>query len=109
MFKRLMIQKNIELQLQALQLIQQKGQQKSKPTAPLSSQVVHDEEDEIMKEVLRLSKEEYDNRTNQQKKEEDNLKKTLNESFEEHQRYGNIIRAKMRRNMFCAQNLGVFI
>lgn len=88
-FKQLMIQKNIELQLQALQLIQQRGQQQtSSPTAapPPSYQVVYNEEDEIMKEVLRLSKEEFEKKTKDEKKEEEALKKTLTESHEEHER-----------------------
>ncbi|KAK3747134.1 hypothetical protein QZH41_015122 [Actinostola sp. cb2023] len=84
-FRRMMIKKNIELQLQALQLIQQGGHQVSGSTIPPLVQQETDEEDAIMKEVLRLSKEEYEKRTNDQKKEDDNLKKTLTQSFEEHE------------------------
>ena len=87
-FKRLMIQKNIELQLQALQLIQQRGyQQALKPSqTPPPSKSEANEEDEIMKEVLRISKDEYEKKTKAEKKEEEVLQKKLSESFEEHER-----------------------
>lgn len=87
-FKRLMIQKNIELQLQALQLIQQRGHKQAlnPSVSPPPSKSEAPEEDEIMKEILRISKDEYDKKTKAEKKEDEVLQKTLSESFEEHER-----------------------
>jgi hypothetical protein len=90
-----MIQKNIELQLQALQLIQQRGHllsqdqgqqpnQSPKP-APVQNEGL-DEEDAIMQEVLRLSKEEYDQKSKEEKKAEVELKNTLAQSNQEQER-----------------------
>ena len=97
-FKRLMIQKNIELQLQALQIIQEIHNVKmpmqmpmpvpitvppgatTVPGAPPAAIV---DEDAIMQEVLRRSKEEYEaQKKGAEGKVEDELEKTLAESKE---------------------------
>ena len=99
-FKRLMIQKNIELQLQALHLIQQRnnvlppsmvqgGIPPSTP-APTGSKVVggvDDEEDAIMQEVLRKSKEEYEMQQKSQQAPDTEMEKSLAHSVEESERY----------------------
>ncbi|XP_078000996.1 cilia- and flagella-associated protein 36-like [Glandiceps talaboti] len=66
-FKRMMIQKNIELELQALRLIQQRNgmvpeslQPGDKSSVQYSHAQMETEEDRILQEVLRKSKEEYE-------------------------------------------------
>ena len=109
-FKRLMIQKNIELQLQALQLLQQVhnvqmplpipmqnqipmpvsvAPPKSVPMAPSSSVPPPPgaDEDAIMQEVLRRSKEEFESKQKDAKaKTEQEFERTLAESTEESKR-----------------------
>lgn len=97
-FKRLMIQKNIDLQLQALQLIQQQGQ---KQVLQASGTSQTSEEDEIMKEVLRISKDEYDKKTKAEKKEDEILQKTLSESFEDHERFVKMYLSIIQKKTEC--------
>lgn len=103
-FKRLMIQKNIELQLQALQIIQQihnvqmpmvmpmpmsvpVAVQPTHPAAPAAPPTPAVDEDAIMREVLRRSKEEYESQMKSAEgKREKELQKTLAESEEESKR-----------------------
>eukprot|EP00794_Sanderia_malayensis_P020274 gene20274-22260_t len=65
-YKRMMVQRNIDLELQALQLIhqQQESKKNEKPSEEKPKQVVSPavatEEDEILKSVLRQSKLEYE-------------------------------------------------
>ena len=98
-FKRLMIQKNIELQMQALQILQQlHNVQMPMPTqmpmpvpaAPPSATPVTAptmDEDAIMQEVLRRSKEEYESKQKDAKaKTDQEFEKTIAESKEESER-----------------------
>ncbi|XP_070578176.1 cilia- and flagella-associated protein 36-like isoform X2 [Ptychodera flava] len=66
-FKRMMIQKNIELELQALRLIQERNgvipesmTPGEKSSVQYSQAQIEDEEERILQEVLRKSKEEYE-------------------------------------------------
>ena len=100
-FKRLMIQKNMELQLQALQLLQQLHNVQIPmptptqmpmpvPAAPPSvaaPRAPNVDEDAIMQEVLKRSKEEYDAKHKDTKnKPEHEFEKTIAESKEESDR-----------------------
>lgn len=100
-FKRLMIQKNIELQLQALQLLQQLHNVKMPMPMPTQMPVPvpaaspsaapavapNVDEDAIMQEVLKRSKEEYESKNKDAKgKTEQELEKTIAESKEESER-----------------------
>ncbi|CAH3043465.1 unnamed protein product [Porites evermanni] len=98
-FKQLMIQKNIELQLQALQIIQHihnvpmpmpmPGPVPTPPSAastPGSPPAPIIDEDAIMQEVLRRSKEEYESQKSGKGKAEQEFEKTLAESKEESER-----------------------
>lgn len=100
-FKRLMIQKNIELQLQALQLLQQLHNVKMPMPMPTQMPVPvpaaspsaapavapNVDEDAIMQEVLKRSKEEYESKNKDAKgKTEQELEKTIAESEEESER-----------------------
>ncbi|XP_074630876.1 uncharacterized protein LOC141889472 [Acropora palmata] len=105
-FKQLMIQKNIELQLQALQIFQQihnaqmpmpmpmqmpvaipTSHSTSPATGAPSAAAAQLEEDAIMREVLRKSKEEYEaQRKSAEEKVDKELEKTLAESQEESNR-----------------------
>ena len=104
-FKRLMIQKNIELQLQALQLLQTLHNVQMPmpmpmpmptqmpmpvpvvpPNAPVPPAPSMDE-DAIMQEVLKRSKEEYESKQKDAEgKTEQELEKTIAESKEESER-----------------------
>lgn len=100
-FKRLMIQKNIELQLQALQLLQTLHNVQmpmpmptqmpmpvpvAPPNAPVPPAPSMDE-DAIMQEVLKRSKEEYESKQKDTEgKTEQELEKTIAESKEESER-----------------------
>ena len=113
-FKQLMIQKNIELQLQALQIIQQIHNVQIMPmpmpmpvpvaappsTAPPTGAPPTPAVDEeaIMQEVLRRSKEEYESQKKGTKgKMEQELEKTIAESKEESERLG------IKNYVFCEQ------
>ena len=100
-FKRLMIQKNIELQLQALQILQQLHNVQMPmpmptqmpvpiPVAPPNvppPAVPTVDEDALMQEVLKRSKEEYESKhKDAQGKTEQELEKTIAESKEENER-----------------------
>ena len=100
-FKRLMIQKNIELQLQALQILQQLHNVQMPmpiptqmpvpvPVAPPNvppPAVPSIDEDALMQEVLKRSKEEYESKhKDAQGKTEQELEKTIAESKEENER-----------------------
>ncbi|KAL9953662.1 hypothetical protein ACROYT_G041113 [Oculina patagonica] len=102
-FKRLMIQKNIELQLQALQLLQQIHNVQMPMQMPMPTQMPVPvpaalpsgapavapsmDEDAIMQEVLKRSKEEYESKQKDAKgKTEQELEKTIAESKEENER-----------------------
>lgn len=98
-FKQLMVQKNIQLQLQALQIIQQIHNVQMPMPMPVPVRVtapptgtptpgpVHSvavDEDAIMQEVLRRSKEEYESQQKNTNGKE--LEKTIAESKEESER-----------------------
>ena len=109
-FKRLMIQKNIELQLQALQLLQQVHNVQMPMPIPMQNQIPMPvsvappnsvpmapsssvppppgaDEDAIMQEVLRRSKEEFESKQKDAKaKTEQEFERTLAESTEESKR-----------------------
>ena len=104
-FKRLMIQKNVELQLQALQIIQQIHKVQIMPMPmPMPGPVAAPpseapptgvpptpavDEEAIMQEVLRRSKEEYESQKKDANgKTEQELEKTIAESKEESERLG---------------------
>ena len=90
-FKRLMLQKNIELQLQALHLIQQRnnivppsltpGVPLPSPTLAGSSGSTAADEEAVMQEVLKRSKEEYE--MQQKSLKEKDLEKSLAFSSDE--------------------------
>lgn len=96
-FKQLMVQKNIQLQLQALQIIQQIHNVQmpmpvpvrvtAPPTGTPTPGPLHNvavDEDAIMQEVLRRSKEEYESQQKNTNGKE--LEKTIAESKEESER-----------------------
>jgi len=102
-FKRLMIQKNIELQLQALQILQQLHNVQMPMPMPMPTQmpvpvpvappdapppaVPSVDEDALMQEVLKRSMEEYESKQKDAKgKTEQELEKKIAESKEESQR-----------------------
>ena len=90
-YKRLMVQRNIELELQALQLMQQQQAHKVPPSQPevmASAPPQHDQqivtdEDEILKEVLRRSKLEYEVLQKNNKGSEDKAIKDMEKDFAE--------------------------
>ena len=94
-FKRLMLQKNIELQLQALHLIQQRNNivpPSLTPGVPLPSPALAGssgstaaDEEAVMQEVLKRSKEEYE--MQQKSLKEKDLEKSLAFSSDEGARY----------------------
>ena len=82
-----MVQRNIELELQALELINQQQEKKRKSTANKQQQEERDGgiepyEDKILKEVIRKSKEEYDALVKENKKEADEIEKHYSESHD---------------------------
>ena len=124
-FKRLMTQKNIELQLQALQIIQQRhnvqmavptpytSQGVPPPTAPgpaASAQVAMDE-DAIMQEVLRRSKEEYElqQKDAKEKTADHDLEQSLALSKEESERYCVVSTKNILHSIMIATRMIVII
>ena len=99
-FKRFMTQKNIELQLQALQIIQQIHNVQMPMPAPVAAPpavaptpgappMPDIDEEALLQEVLRRSKEEYESQKKDTKgKTEHELEKMLAESKEESKRLG---------------------
>ena len=95
-FKRLMVQKNIELQLQALRLIQQQfpnslspgpaAPPPTHPRSPTGNQSFAMDEDAIMAEVMRRSKEEYEAQQKSEKDTDKELEATLIKSQEAEQK-----------------------
>ncbi|XP_057315377.1 cilia- and flagella-associated protein 36-like [Hydractinia symbiolongicarpus] len=80
-FKRMMIQRNVELQLQALELIKKrqgiakkKSKNATKPHQPISQS-----EEEILAEVMRRSEEEYKEAQKKNKAEDDVYNKSMEE------------------------------
>merc|ERR1711936_1442931 len=59
-FKRMMIQKNIELQLQALELLQQRYGVLPESLQPGEKKIEDENENRIMEEVARISKEDHE-------------------------------------------------
>merc|ERR1712184_158663 len=80
-FKRMMIQKNIELQLQALELLQQRYGVLPESLQPgvkgTEAAATSESEEKVMLEVVRQSKEEHEAHVNQLNKEEADLEQVL--------------------------------
>ena len=88
-FKRMMVQRNIELELQALELInqQQQQQERKKVTVENQQQIEKDKdidsyEDKILQEVIRRSKEEYEALVKEKSKPSIEIEKHYAESHE---------------------------
>merc|ERR1712156_38059 len=85
-FKRMMTQKNIDLQMQALQLIQQRYGTLPGSLQDDSKKLEDDPEARIMEEVVRISKEEHDEHVAALNQEEAELEQALAHSLAEHKR-----------------------
>lgn len=96
-FKRMMIQKNIELQLQALELLQQRygvlpeslqpGEKEGEKKEVAGKDVAEDNsEDKVMLEVTRQSKEDHEAHVAALNQEEAELEQVLAHSLDEHKR-----------------------
>lgn len=92
-FKRMMVQKNIELQLQALELLQQRYGVLPESLQPgvkgKEAAATSESEEKVMLEVVRQSKEEHEAHVNQLNKEEADLEQVLANSLEEYKRLSN--------------------
>lgn len=82
-----MVQRNIELELQALELINQQQEKKQKVTANKQQPEERDGgiepfEDKILKEVIRKSKEEYEALAKENKTEANEIEKHYSESHD---------------------------
>lgn len=87
-FKRMMVQKNIELQLQALELLQQRYGVLPEVLQPgkKDKEAGNENEDKIMLEVVRQSKNEHEAHVAALDKEEAELEEVIANSLEEHKR-----------------------
>jgi len=85
-FKRMMIQKNIELQLQALELLQQRYGVLPESLQPGEKKIEDENENRIMEEVARISKEDHEAHVAALNKEEAELEEVLAHSLDEHKR-----------------------
>jgi len=100
-FKRMMIQKNIELQLQALELLQQRYgvlPESLQPTIKKSS----DNENQVLEEIKRISKQDHDSYVASLDKEQAELEKALATSADEHAK---LLAAKQAQEMLLVEHL----
>merc|ERR1712209_334470 len=94
-FKRMMIQKNIELQLQALELLQQRYgvlPESLQPTTKKST----DNENQVLEEIKRISRQDHDAYVASLDKEQAELEKALATSADEHAK---LLAAKQAQEM----------
>jgi len=102
-FKRMMIQKNIDLQMEALELLQQRygvlpeSLQPSKESATAGVEG----EDKVMKEVTRQSREEHDAHVAALGKEDAEMEQALAHSLDEHKR---LVAAKQNQELLLANH-----
>merc|ERR1719411_1756436 len=100
-FKRMMIQKNIELQLQALELLQQRYGVLPESLQPPTKKSTENES-QVLEEVKRISKEENDAYVASLDQEEAELEKALASSAEEHAR---LVAAKQSQELMLVEHL----
>lgn len=102
-FKRMMLQKNIELQLQALELLQQRYGVLPESLQPEGGgkKTVDESESKIMEEVARISKEDHDAHIAALNQEEAELEEVLAHSLDEHKR---LIAAKQNQEVLMAEH-----
>jgi len=97
----MMIQKNIELQLQALELLQQRYgvlPESLQPTIKKSS----DNENQVLEEIKRISKQDHDSYVASLDKEQAELEKALATSADEHAK---LLAAKQAQEMLLVEHL----
>eukprot|EP00090_Calanus_glacialis_P025543 TRINITY_DN3994_c0_g1_i2.p1 TRINITY_DN3994_c0_g1~~TRINITY_DN3994_c0_g1_i2.p1 ORF type:complete len:337 (+),score=97.02 TRINITY_DN3994_c0_g1_i2:42-1013(+) len=85
-FKRMMLQKNIELQLQALELLQQRYGVLPESLQPEGKKTEDENESKVMEEVARISKEDHEAHVAALNQEEAELEEVLAHSLDEHKR-----------------------
>jgi len=101
-FKRMMTQKNIELQLQALELIQQRYGVLPDSLQPGAGRETDENENKIMEEVARISKEEHEAHVDALNQEEAELEEVIAHSLDEHKR---LAVAKQNQEVLLSEHL----
>jgi len=99
-FKRMMIQKNIELQLQALELLQQRYG--VLPDSLQPSKKCDDNENHVLEEIKRASKEDHEAYVASLDKEQADLEKALATSADEHAK---LVAAKQAQELLLVEHL----
>merc|ERR1712012_538078 len=100
-FKRMMIQKNIELQLQALELLQQRYGVLPESLQPNTKKST-DNENQVLEEIKRISKQDHDSYVASLDKEQAELEKALATSADEHAK---LLAAKQAQEMLLVEHL----
>jgi len=101
-FKRMMIQKNIELQLQALELLQQRYGVLPESLQPPKKEKENDNENQVLEEIKRISKEDHEAYVASLNKEQADLEKALATSADEHAK---LVAAKQAQEMLLVEHL----
>jgi len=101
-FKRMMIQKNIELQLQALELLQQRYGVLPESLQPQQEKKENTEDQEVLEEIKRISKEDHDAYIATLNKEQADLEKALATSADEHKK---LLAAKQTQEKLLVEHL----
>merc|ERR1712012_519918 len=101
-FKRMMIQKNIELQLQALELLQQRYGVLPESLQPQQEKKENTEDQEVLEEIKRISKEDHDAYIATLNKEQADLEKALATSADEHKK---LLAAKQTQEELLVEHL----
>ena len=96
-----MLQKNIELQLQALELLQQRYGVLPASLQPEGKKKEDENESKLMEEVARISKEEHEAHIAELNKEEAELEEVLAHSLDEHKR---LVAAKQNQEILLAEH-----
>jgi len=100
-FKRMMIQKNIDLQMEALELLQQRYGVLPESLQPSKESPAVEGEDKVMQEVTRQSKEEHDAHVAALGKEDKEMEEALAHSLDEHKR---LVAAKQNQELLLANH-----
>ena len=100
-FMQMMLQKNIELQLQALELLQQRYGVLPASLQPEGKKKEDENESKLMEEVARISKEEHEAHIAELNKEEAELEEVLAHSLDEHKR---LVAAKQNQEILLAEH-----
>ena len=96
-----MLQKNIQLQLQALELLQQRYGVLPASLQPEGKKKEDENESKLMEEVARISKEEHEAHIAELNKEEAELEEVLAHSRDEHKR---LVAAKQNQEILLAEH-----